>query len=76
MTFGPDGARLAHSAAHLEDVDTDGDIDLLLHFRTQETGIRCGDIEASVVGQTFDGVPFESSDSIKTVGCNGKRKNP
>ena len=68
VTFGPDSAALAHSTAHLGDVNNDGDIDLLLHFRTQETGIRCDDIEASVVGQTFDGMPFEASDSIKTVG--------
>ncbi len=67
--FGPDTAGIAHSAAHLEDVDGDGDIDLLMHFRTQETGIQCGDTYATLTGETFDGSPIEGSDSIKTVGC-------
>ena len=38
VRFGPDEATKAHSAAHFEDVDGDGDLDLLLHFQTQETG--------------------------------------
>ena len=70
VRFGPDGASIAHSLGHLTDVDNDGDLDLLLHFPTQDTGIQCGDTEASLSGQTFDGGPFQASDSIVTVGCN------
>ncbi len=69
VRFGPDGASIAHSLGHLTDVDNDGDLDLLLHFPTQDTGIQCGDTEASLSGQTFDGGPFQASDSIVTVGC-------
>ncbi len=54
---------------NLDVVDNDGDLDLLLHFPTQDTGIQCGDTEASLSGQTFDGGPFQASDSIVTVGC-------
>jgi hypothetical protein len=68
VAFGPDGAEIVHPRGHVEDVDGDGDLDLLLHFRTQETGIQCGDTEASLCGETLDGVPIESSDSIVTVG--------
>jgi len=53
----------------LEDVDDDGDWDLALKFHTQETGIVCGDTEASLTGQTIDGVQIAGMDSIKTVGC-------
>ncbi len=67
ITFGPDGAAKAHPQGHLEDVDGDGDLDLLLHFRTQETGIQRGDTEASLWGETFDGAPIEGTDSIATL---------
>ena len=42
VEFGPNGATEAHGQGHLEDVDGDGDLDLVLHFRTQATGFQCG----------------------------------
>jgi hypothetical protein len=70
VQFGPDGAGIVHTSAHIEDIDGDGDLDLLAHFRVRETGIVCGDTEASLSGATFGGTPIEGSDSIITVGCN------
>jgi hypothetical protein len=67
VVFGPNEAEKAHRWAHVGDVDDDGDLDLLLHFRTQETGIAPGDIEACVRGQTYDGIPFEACDEVRTV---------
>ena len=62
---------ISHTSAHIEDVDSDGDLDLVLHFPTQETGIVCGDTEAFLSGKTFDGTPIGgASDTIATVGCN------
>jgi hypothetical protein len=41
----------------------------VLHFRTQETGIACGDTSVSLTGETFNGDLIQGADSIKTVGC-------
>jgi len=49
-------------------VDGDGDIDLVLHFRFGESGIACGDVEAELIGETFDGQAIRGSDAIRTVG--------
>jgi hypothetical protein len=70
VKFGPKGATEAHGRGHIEDADGDGDLDLVLHFRTQETGITCGATSASLTGETLNGQPITGSDSIKTVGCN------
>jgi hypothetical protein len=71
VLFGPAEAEKRHKQAHVEDVDSDGYLDLLLHFRTQETGIALGDTEACVIGQTYDGVPIEGCDSVRTVPPGG-----
>lgn len=68
--FGPAAAPAAHAGGHLEDVDGDGDVDMLLHFRTQATGIACGETSATLTAETFDGQPLSGSDSIVTVGCS------
>lgn len=72
VRFGLDGAAEAHGWGHIEDVDGDGDLDLMLHFRTQETGIQCGDTSVTLDGQTFNGMLITGSDSINTVGCNSE----
>ena len=69
VQFGPAGTAKAHSQAHVEDVDNDGDMDLQLHFKTQETGIQCGDTEATLTGNTWDGTPIMGTDSVNTVAC-------
>jgi hypothetical protein len=51
-------------------VDEDGDLDLVLHFNTQDAGIACNDEEAHVTGETFDGQLIEGSDAINIVKCN------
>ena len=65
VRFGPDEAQAVHSA--LEDVDGDGDIDMILHFDTLATGIATGDTQAELVGETFGGIAIHGIDSVRTV---------
>ncbi len=69
VLFGPAGATEAHGRGHIEDVDGDGNLDMVLHFRTQETGIACGQNWATLNGQTIGGQPFSAFDSIRVLGC-------
>ncbi len=74
VRFGPLGAYETHGKCHLEDVDDDGDIDMMLHFRRNETGVACGDTMMVLWGMTLDGFEFEAWDHINTVpdgGCDG-----
>jgi len=68
VAFGPAGAREAHGQGHFSDVDFDGDIDLMLHFRTQETGIQPADTEACLTAQTFEGQAIGGCDLITVKG--------
>lgn len=69
VLFGRTGTEAASVHFAFEDVDGDGDIDMVLHFNTQATGIQCGDTSASLTAETFSGQEIQGSDSIKTVGC-------
>ena len=57
----------AHRRGHVEDVDGDGDLDMILHFEMSQTGIDLGDTEARLTGRTTDGISFEGSDFIRAV---------
>jgi hypothetical protein len=69
VRFGRTGAEAAPEHSTLEDVDRDGDLDLVLHFRTQQTGLVCGATSASLTGTTAGGQPIQGSDVVNTVGC-------
>ena len=59
------GASPVHYA--LEDVDYDSDVDMILHFKTEETHIMSGDTEAGLTGDTLGGMPIWGWDSVRTV---------
>jgi hypothetical protein len=68
--FGDSGAPAQRDCSErssaLTDVDGDGDVDLLLHFETQQTGIDAGDRDACITAQTTDGLAVEGCDAITT----------
>jgi hypothetical protein len=81
LGFGPSAVAPAHDLSsaetfedHLEDTNEDGFIDLMLHFRADESGIACGATRARLVGETLDGQRVEGWDEISTVPCRPKRR--
>ena len=69
VRFGATGTEAAPVHFALEDVDLDGDLDLVLQFTTLQTGIICGITSATLTGMTIDGVAITGTDSVNTVGC-------
>jgi hypothetical protein len=70
VMFGPSGAGIGQRSIGFEDVDGDGDLDLVLRFPTPDTGIACGDTDAHLSGSTFGGSWIAGFDKIVTIGCN------
>ena len=68
VEFGPGKASPVHDG-HVENVNGDGFDDMVFHFNTQDTGITCGDTEATLLGETFGGDAFTGTDSVNTAGC-------
>jgi hypothetical protein len=69
VLFGPEGATEVHERIHIDDVDDDGDMDVVLHFVTQNAGIACSDTKATLTGETFSGESFVGTDTIETLNC-------
>jgi hypothetical protein len=53
----------------VQDLDGDSDSDVMFAFRTQDTGIFCGDTEATLTGETYASAPFTGTDSVTTTDC-------
>lgn len=51
------------------DVNGDGFPDLLIQFQIRDTGIACGDVTATLTGETFDGTQFFGIDTITPPEC-------
>jgi len=50
---------------HEEDVDGDGDVDLVFHFRLGDTGLDCFSDDGTLRGETYDGIPVEGTDAVR-----------
>jgi len=72
VRFGPGDAEAIHYA--MEDVDSDGNLDMILHFRTEEVGLTEETSEATLTGQTSDGINFVGEDSVRILSPKGKPK--
>jgi len=79
LTFGPNSASPSHDLTdldtyfdHLQDVNDDGFLDLVSHYKQKETGIACGDPDATLSGNllpAFGAIPIEGTDSVNPKGC-------
>jgi hypothetical protein len=56
-----------HEHSGLKDVDHDGDLDLVMHFRTQLAQIASNATDACLSGETTGGQGIEGCDSIRIV---------
>jgi hypothetical protein len=65
VRFGPGNAVEAHGIGHPSDVDGDGDVDLVVHFRTQDAAIPCNATTATLTATGITG----TDTAIKVVGC-------
>ena len=54
-------------ARHEEDIDYDGDMDLVLHFRLKDTDLSCDSVEGTLIGQTYSGFDIEGTDAVRMV---------
>ncbi len=65
VRFGPTGTEAAPAVPpSLEDVDGDGSLDLVLHFKTQDTGFKTSDTQAVLTGTTTSGIAFIGTDTV------------
>lgn len=51
----------------VEDVDFDGDLDLVFHFKTQELGLTKDCIDATLTGETIEYQLIQGTDSVRIV---------
>ncbi len=70
VRFGPGKAAPWRIPRDPKDGDGDGQVDTVVHFRTQETGLGCVDESATLTGETVNGRPFEASDVVQILGCD------
>lgn len=72
-TVRPASVRFAGAAPRrwaMEDVDRDGDLDLLLNFKIQDLELDASSTEATLTGETFPhagGVLIEGTDGVRIV---------
>jgi hypothetical protein len=69
LAFGPGSASPVHDG-HLEDVNSDGFLDLVSHYKQKDAGMFCGSTSMDLNGATNDGTPLLGSDSVNPVPCN------
>jgi hypothetical protein len=70
VRFGHNGTEASPTSSYLSDRNGDGVDDLNLWFLVNDTGIVCGDVSATLTGNTNGGQSIKGSASIVTVGCH------
>jgi DNA-binding beta-propeller fold protein YncE len=52
---------------HVKDVDYDGDLDLVFHFRLRDTALTCESTTGPLQGLTYNGIPIAGTDSVRMI---------
>ena len=69
LRFGATGKEAAAIRGVLDDVDADGDTDLLVFFSSQDSDIDCETLFTYISGVTMTGPAIAGTDSVAMVGC-------
>jgi hypothetical protein len=69
LRFGPGSAAVALPGGGPEDVDGDGDLDYVVHFRVAEAGVSCDDERVYLSGSTMSGDIVIGADSVQPISC-------
>jgi len=69
VRLGPTGTEAAAFRSTLEDVDRDGDVDLLLLVRVPDLRLTCEHTELRLAGKTVTGDDFEGATPVQVTGC-------
>jgi hypothetical protein len=72
VSYGPGRAKVNYSEEW--DIDSDGTVDLMLEFYTEDTGITCHNKRATIKGDTLDLNRFVSSHPVNVILNNGELK--
>lgn len=72
LRFGATGEEAAAVRAILDDIDGDGDTDLLVFFRNQEMSVDCETLFTYITGTTLTGTEIAGTDSVNIVGCRAQ----
>ena len=70
LRFGASGKEATPVRIVFDDLDGDGDIDLLAFFRTTDTDIDCETLFTYISGVTTNGASIGGTDSVAVVGCH------
>jgi len=74
VRFGATGFEAAPIHIAFNDVNGDGQLDMIARFQIQDTGIKCGDTSAILTGQISNGASIIGSSPITTVQCKNQDK--
>ncbi|MBI3458284.1 MAG: hypothetical protein HY002_21140 [Candidatus Rokubacteria bacterium] len=67
LTFGHSGTEQSLAFCQPEDVNGDGQLDLMCHFNTEQAAFQDGDTKGMLKGLTVSGRTLQGTDSIRIV---------
>lgn len=69
VRFGSHGTEAKPVQVRFRDINGDRDLDMVLYFNVQDTGIQCDDRSVNLIGTTLSGQRIQGVNSITTPDC-------